>query len=106
MTHAMAAPAASALPSTIHNIVPQIKEIIEPCTTKTAGIMQPSVDKIVKLCLDSGLAVKRNVLGAELWYPPGEPSSLGGGPIRCTEPGSYDLETGLLGKEAGKPNGF
>jgi len=59
---AMAAPAASALQSIIQNIVPKIKEIIEACSTKTTGIMQPSVDKIVTLCLDSGLAVTRNIL--------------------------------------------
>ena len=69
MTHAMAksyaamaAPAASALQSIIQNIVPKIKEIIEYYSTKTAGIMQPSVEEIVKLCLHSGLAVRRNVL--------------------------------------------
>ena len=62
MAPKMAAPAASALQDTIQNIVPQIEEIIESCTEKTAGIMQPSVDQIVNLCLDSGLAVRRNVL--------------------------------------------
>ena len=59
---AKAAPAASALQNIIQNIVPQIKEIIEYCSTKTTGIMQPAVDQIVKLCLDSGLAVRRNIL--------------------------------------------
>ena len=59
---AMAAPAASALQSIIMDIVPKIQEIIEACSTKTTGIMQPAVDQIVKLCLDSGLAVRRNVL--------------------------------------------
>ena len=62
-SYASAAPAASALQGTIQNIVPQIKEIIASCITKTAGIMQPSVEQIVKLCVDSGLAVRRNVLG-------------------------------------------
>jgi hypothetical protein len=59
----MAAPAASALQAIIQKTVPEIKAIIEACKTKTTGIMQPSVDKIVKLCLESGLAVKRNILG-------------------------------------------
>jgi hypothetical protein len=41
--------------------VPQ-EEIIDSCTEKTAGIMQPSVDKTVKLSLESDLAVKRKIL--------------------------------------------
>ena len=60
---ATAAPAATALQGIIQNVVPKIKQIIEGCSAKTTGIMQPSVDKIVKLCLESGLAVKRNILG-------------------------------------------
>ena len=59
---AKAAPAASAFQSIIQNIVPKTKEIIKYCNTKTRGIMQPAVDEIVKLWLDCGLAVKRNIL--------------------------------------------
>ena len=52
---------ASALKDQLAIIVPQ-EEIIDSCTEKTAGIMQPSVDKTVKLSLESDLAVKRKIL--------------------------------------------
>ncbi len=93
----MAAPAASALQGILAKIVPQIREVIESCKKKTAGIMQPSVDKIVKLCLEAGLAFKPEYIRAELWDTPGEPGSHGGGPSQCTEPDANKFETRLLG---------
>ena len=90
MTHAMAksyaamaAPAASALQSIIQNIVPKIKEIIEACITKTTGIMQPSVDKTVKLCLGSGLAVMRNVVGQSCGIHPENRARSGVDPMNA-----------------------
>ena len=80
---ATAAPAASALQSIIQNIVPIIKEIIEGCSAKTKGIMQPSVDKIVKLCLDSGLAVTRNILPRNAGIHPENRARTGVDPINA-----------------------
>ena len=57
-----ALPAATALENTLKRVVPQIRVIIELCGRKSTGMMQPSVDKIVKMCLDEGLAEKRNVM--------------------------------------------
>ena len=54
--------AAAILNDKVEKVVPEIKVIIEACSRKTSGITQPSVDKIVKLCLDRGLAVKRNLM--------------------------------------------
>ena len=57
-----ALPAATALENTLKRVVPQIRVIIELCGRKSTGMMQPSVDKIVQMCLDEGLAEKRNVM--------------------------------------------
>ena len=65
--------AATALEKNLQTIVPKIREIIELCGRKQAGMMQPSVDKIVQMCLDAGLAVKRNIMPRNTWNPPGEP---------------------------------
>ena len=54
--------AAAAIENKLHFIVPQIRAIILRCGDKVSGIMQPSVDQIVQMCLDAGLAVKRNIM--------------------------------------------
>ena len=54
--------AATALESNLQTIVPKIRAIIVRCGDKQSGIMQPSVDKIVQMCLDADLAVKRNIM--------------------------------------------
>ena len=58
----MMIPAAAALKEKLDRLVPEIQRIICICDTKTGGVMQPSVDKIVKMCLEAGLAVKRNIM--------------------------------------------
>ena len=86
MAHAMAAvaaSAASALNGIIQKLVPQIVEIMQACKKKTAGIMQPSVVKIVKLCLESGLAVKRNILGRNCGIHPENRAKTGVGPFNA-----------------------
>ena len=79
----MAAPVASALQSTISAIVPHIRAIIEACKEKTAGIMQPSVDEIVKMCLQSGLAVRRNVLARIIGIHPSNRACTGVDPVNA-----------------------
>ena len=79
----MAAPAASALQGTLAMVVPHIRAIIEACKKKTAGIMQPSVDKIVKLCLEAGLAVKRNILGRNCGIHPENRARTGVDPFNA-----------------------
>ena len=59
---AMVTPAAAALQTDLGRIVPQINEKIAAVGKKAAGIMQPAVDSIVEICLNSGLAVRRNVM--------------------------------------------
>ena len=79
----MAAPAASALQGILAKIVPRIGEIIESCKKKKAGIMQPSVDKILKLCLEAGLAVKRNILGRNCGIHPENRARTAVGPVNA-----------------------
>ena len=74
---------AAALKASLQNIVPQIEKIIEACKKKTAGIMQPSVDKIVKLCLDSGFAFKRNILGRNCGVHPENRARTGVDPFNA-----------------------
>ena len=54
--------AESALENTLKGAVAQIRIIIDLCGRKGTGVMQPSVDKIVQMCLDVGLAERRNVM--------------------------------------------
>ena len=54
--------AASALAESIKVTVPRIYEIIEACKAKAEGITQPSVDEIVRICLQSDCAFRRNVM--------------------------------------------
>jgi hypothetical protein len=79
----MAAPAASALQGTLAMVVPHIRAIIEACKKKTAGIMQPSVDEIVKMCLQSGLAVRRNVLARNIGIHPSNRACTGVDPVNA-----------------------
>ena len=53
---------ATALDAQLNLTVPKIRAIILRCVDKLSGIMQPSVDQIVQMCLDAGLAVKRNIM--------------------------------------------
>ena len=43
------------------DVVPKIEGIIAECKEKAEGTMQPTVDQIVKLCLDADLAGKKNI---------------------------------------------
>ena len=54
---------ADALKRAFEVVVPEIQGIIHACKEKAAGITQPSVDKIVGLCLSKDLTSKRNVMG-------------------------------------------
>ena len=56
------APTASALNDKVEQVVPEIKALVKACNQQTSGITQPSVDRIVTLCLDNGVAVKRHVM--------------------------------------------
>ena len=47
---------------TLKVAVAEIRIIIDLCGRKGTGVMQPSVDKIVQMCLDVGLAERRNVM--------------------------------------------
>ena len=53
------APAGTALEKPLELIVPQIQAVMDECKQKPEGIMQPSVDKLVKMATESGLATKR-----------------------------------------------
>ena len=77
------APAGTAIKDQIKIIVPQIEEIMEACKEKTAGIMQPSVDWIVKLSLESDLAVKRNILPRNCGIHPENRARSGVDPLKA-----------------------
>ena len=53
---------ATAIDAKLNLTVPKIRAIILRCVDKLSGIMQPSVDQIVQICLEAGLAVKRNIM--------------------------------------------
>ena len=44
-------------------VKPKIQRILLECNDKVAGLIQPSVDEIVGLCIDADLAYKRNIMG-------------------------------------------
>ena len=56
------APVGTALEKQLELIVPQILAIMETCKKMPAGIRRQSVDKIVKLALESDLASRRTIL--------------------------------------------
>ena len=74
-------PTASALNDKVEQVVPEIKAIIEAC--KTSGITQPSVDRIVKLCSDNGVAVKRNVMPRNCGIHPENRARSGVDPVNA-----------------------
>ena len=57
-----AAPAAQALQATLQVVVAKIRKIIAECEKNPTGKMQPSVDEIVQMCIQEGLAERRNVM--------------------------------------------
>ena len=57
-----AAPAAQALQATLQVVKMKIRKIIEACEKNPTGKMQPSVDEIVQMCIQEGLAERRNVM--------------------------------------------
>ena len=102
----MAAPAASALQGILAKIVPQIREVIESCKKKTAGIMQPSVDKMVKLCLEAGLAVKRNILGRNCGIHPENRARTGVDPVNAQNLTLTNSKQGYSETKLEQPMGF
>ena len=80
------------------------EEIIDSCTEKTAGIMQPSVDKTVKLSLESYLAVKRKILP---WNSGIHPKNRAGSGVDPFEVQNLMLEISKQGyPEVENPMGF
>ena len=77
------ATAATVLNAKVEKVVPEIKRIIEACSRKTSGITQPSVDKIVKMCLDNGLAVQRNVMPQNCGIHPENRARSGVDPVNA-----------------------
>ena len=78
-----AATAAAVLNDKVEKVVPEIKVIIEACSRKTSGITQPSVDKIVKMCLDNGVAVQRNVMPRNCGIHPENRARSGVDPVNA-----------------------
>ena len=106
MAHAMAASAASALMYNIRKVVPEIIEIMEACKTKTAGITQPSVDQIVKLSLDCGVAVRRNILGRNCGIHPENRAKSGVDPINAQNLSKQISNQGYSETKLENPMGF
>ena len=59
---AMAESYGTALENSVKRVVAQIRSIIDVCGRKATGVMQPSVDQIVQMCLGDGVAEKRNIM--------------------------------------------
>ena len=77
------APAGTALEKQLELIVPQIQEVMDECKQKPEGIMQPSVDKIVKLAIASGLATRRIVLARHCGIHPDNRGGSGVDPFNA-----------------------
>ena len=90
---AMVIPAAAALKEKLDRLVPEIQRIICICDTKTGGVMQPSVDKIVKMCLEAGLAVKRRIMPRNTGIHPENRGRTGVDPINA-----HDLTLKITGQ--------
>ena len=77
------APAGTALEKPLELIVPQIQAVMDECKQKPAGIMQPSVDKIVKMATGSGLASKRIILARHCGIHPDNRGGSGVDPFNA-----------------------
>ena len=53
--------------------VPQIRKIITSCKDKDAGSLEPAVDQIVSLCLNTDLAYRKNILARHCGIHPRKP---------------------------------
>ena len=77
------APAGTALEKQLELIVPQIQAVMNECEQRPAGIMQPSVDKIVKLATGSGLASERIILARHCGIHPDNRGGSGVDPFNA-----------------------
>ena len=65
------------------DVVPKIAGIIAECKEKAEGTMQPTVDQIVKLCLDADLAGKKYIHGGNCGIHPSNRAGPGVAPFNA-----------------------
>ena len=102
----MMIPAAAALKDKLDRLVPEIQRIICICDTKTGGVMQPSVDEIVKMCLDAGLATKRRMMPRNTGIHPENRGKTGVDPINAQALTLKITGQGYSETKLEKPMGF
>ena len=105
-TMAVAAPGAPALSDKIEKIVPQLRGIIKLCSKNRCGIMQPSVDQIVRMCLDEDVAVKRNILPRNTGIHPESRSKTGLDPLNAQDMTLRITIQGFSETKLERPMGF
>ena len=70
--------------TSLSQTVPKIVDIMTSCNEKCTG-HQPAVDQIVKLCLDAGLAVKKNIHGRNCGIHPSSRAGTGVNPFNAQD---------------------
>ena len=98
--------AASALTESIKEALPRIYEIIEACKAKPEGIMQPSVDKIVEICLESDCAYRRNVMAHKMGIHPDNRQGTGVDAINAQDLALKISKQGYSETKLESPMGF
>ena len=92
--------------SRIKSDVPQIYTIMKSCKEKVGGALQPAMDEIVALCLDTDLAYKKNILARQCDIHPESRARTGVDPSKSQD---LALKISLQGYSESKlenPMGF
>ena len=94
------------LQTAIETVKQKIQQILLDCKNKPAGLMQPSRDEIVGMCIDADLAYTRNIFGRNCGIHPGSRAGAGLDPLNVQ---SLALKISLQGfseSKLDKPMGF
>ena len=88
------------------DVVPKIEGIIAECKEKAEGTMQPTVDQIVKLCLDADLAFKKNIHGRNCGIHPSSRAGTGVDPFNAQDLLLKISKQGYSERKLENPMGF
>ena len=87
-------------------VVPKIEAIMSAHNETLERTMQPAVVQIVKLCLDAGLAVKKNIHGRNCGIHPSNRAGTGVDPFNAQELLVKISQQGYSEKKLENPMGF
>ena len=91
------------LQKAVDTVQPKIQQILLDCKNKPAGLMQPSVDDIVGMCIDADLAYRRNVFGRSCGIHPDNRAGTGVDPFNAQK---LALKISLQGFSESKLDGL